>query len=86
MDAPAGTFVFVPPRVKRSAFAEEPGTTIVVLGGIPGKAYEPLGWEIWRPLHPLYQSGQWAEAADRGRELIDFDPIRDEAAFKELVG
>jgi tetratricopeptide (TPR) repeat protein len=135
--APAGTFVFVPPGVKRTAFAEEPGTTIVAFGGIPGKAYEPVGWEIWRPLHPLYQSGQWAEAADRGRELIeasrhpeplynlacceslagrtadaiehlnlaidrterygerlrslaavdtDFDPIRDEPAFKELVG
>ena len=85
------------------------------------------------PLHPLYESGQYAEAADRGRELIeahpeyagplynlacceslagrtddaiehlrlaidrkesfrslaaedsDFDPIRDEPAFKELV-
>ena len=52
VDAPAGTFVFVPPGVKRTAFAEEPGTTIVAVGGVPGKAYEPVGWEIWRPLHP----------------------------------
>ena len=85
------------------------------------------------PLHHLYESGQYAEAADRGRELIeahpeyagplynlacceslagrtedaikhlrlaiaqnepfrslaaedsDFDPIRDETAFEELV-
>ena len=36
-DAPAGTLVFVPARVNRTAFAEEPGTTIVAVGGTPGK-------------------------------------------------
>jgi hypothetical protein len=96
---------------------------------------------LWEPVHPLYVAGEYAEAADRGRELIeanrelidsspeyaeiyynvacceslagrtddaiehlrlaidhadqlrslaagdsDFDSIRDEAAFKELVG
>src|SRR5438552_3776555 len=134
VDAPAGTFVFARPGVKRTAFAEEPGTTIVALGGTPGKAYEPAGWEIWGPLNPLYQAGKYDEAADRGRELFeahpeyagvaynvacveslagrkedaiehlrraikgrdqfrelavgdsDFDPIREEPAFKELVG
>jgi hypothetical protein len=134
VDAPAGTFVFVRPGVKRTAFAEEPGTTIIALGGTPGKAYEPIGFEIWIPLGPLYEAGEYAEAADRGRELIkahleypllfynvacceslagrtadaiehlrlaieradrfrplaaedsDFDPVRDDPAFKELVG
>jgi tetratricopeptide (TPR) repeat protein len=134
VDAPAGTLVYVRPGVTRTAFAEEPGTTIVALGGTPGKAYELLGWEIWAPLRPLYEAGEYAEAADRGRALIeahpdyagllynvacceslagrtsdaiehlslavdragelralaaedsDFDPIRDEQAFKELVG
>jgi tetratricopeptide (TPR) repeat protein len=132
-DAPAGTFVFVRSGVKRTAFAEEPGTTIVAVGGIPGKAYDAAGWEIWAPLQPLYQAGEYAEAADRGRALLeaepqyagvlynvacceslagrpadaaehlrraielserfrsyakgdsDFDPIRDELAFKELI-
>jgi tetratricopeptide (TPR) repeat protein len=133
VDAPAGTFVFARPGVKRTAFAEEPGTTIIAVGGTPGKTYEPDGWEVWQPLRPLYEAGEYAEAADRGRELIeahpeyagvlynvacceslagrkadaiehlrlaidrserfrsfaaedsDFDPIRDEPAFKELV-
>ena len=133
IDAPAGTLVFAPPAVKRTAFAEEPGTTLLALGGTPGKAYEAHGGELWMPLHHLYESGQYAEAADRGRESIeahpeyagplynlacceslagrpadaikhlslaidrseqframaaedsDFDPIRGEAAFKELV-
>jgi hypothetical protein len=131
--APTGTFVFAPPGVKRTAFAEEPETTIIALGGTPGQAYEPDGWEIWAPLNPLYAAGEYAEAADRGRQLAeehpqyaglfynlacceslagrpgdavdhlglaidrserfrsyaqddsDFDPIRDEPAFKALL-
>jgi tetratricopeptide (TPR) repeat protein len=133
-DAPARTLVFVPSGVKRTAFAEEPGTTIIAVGGVPGKAYEPTGWELWAPLRPLYEAGEYAAAADRGRELVeahpqyaalwynlacceslagrgadavehlrqaidlseqfrsyakddsDFDPIRDEPAFTELIG
>jgi hypothetical protein len=132
--APAGTLVFARPGVKRTAVAEEPETTIIALGGTPGKAYEPHGWELWAPLRPLYETGKFAEAADRGRVLVeahpeyadlfynvaccesladrttdavdhlrraismserfrayakddsDFDPIRDEPAFKELIG
>ncbi len=134
VDAAAGTFVFVGPGVKRTAFAEEPQTTIIAIGGSPGRAYEPDGWEIWAPLNPLYEAGEYGEAADRGLELAeahpeypgllynvacceslagrkadaiehlrlaiersdrsralaagdsDFDAIRDDPAFKELVG
>jgi tetratricopeptide (TPR) repeat protein len=134
VDAPAGTLVFARPGVRRTAFAEEPGTTVLALGGTPGKAYEAEGWELWAPVGPLYEAGDYAAAADRGRELVedhpeyaglfynlacceslagrtadaidhlraaielsetfralakgdsDFDPVRDEAAFTELVG
>ena len=89
--------------------------------------------ELWEPVQPLYEAGEYAEAADRGRELLeahpdnsmllynvacaeslagrtadalehlaraverwdgaramasgdsDFDPIRDEPAFRELT-
>jgi tetratricopeptide (TPR) repeat protein len=74
VDAPAGTLVFARPGVKRTAFAEEPGTTVVALGGTPGKAYESDGWEIWAPLNSLYEAGEYAQAADRGRELIEAHP------------
>ena len=131
--APSGTLVYAPPGVKRTAFAEEPETTVIALGGTPGRPYEPSGWEIWAPVAPLYEAGEYAEAADRGRELVeahpqyagllynlacceslagrtgdavdhlgraidrsdrwrsyasedsDFDPIRDEPAFKQLI-
>jgi mannose-6-phosphate isomerase-like protein (cupin superfamily) len=134
VDAPEGTLVFARPGVKRTAFAEEAGTTILVVGGEADKPYEALGWEVWMPLNALYQEGDYATAADRGRELVeaypqyaiplynlacceslagrtddaighlrqaiersercrelakgdsDFDPIRDEPGFRELVG
>ena len=93
---------------------------------------DPAG-EAWAPVHPLYEAGRYAEAADRGRELLattphprlfynvacceslagrpadavehlgraidlwegcrelaredaDFDPLRGEPAFEELIG
>ncbi len=46
IDAPAGTFVFVrDPAAKRTAIAEEAGTTIVIVGGKPGEAFSPSPWE-----------------------------------------
>ena len=73
-DAPAGTFVFVEPGVKRTAFAEEAGTSILALGGMPREAYVASGFEVWAPITPLYQAGQYAEAADRGREVVGGAP------------
>jgi hypothetical protein len=74
VDAPAGTLVYVEQGVKRTAFAEEPGTTIIAVGGTPGEVYVPEGFEIWAPLGPLYQAGEYAEASDRGRQLIEANP------------
>jgi len=74
VDAPAGTFVFAKPSANRTAFAEEPGTTLVAIGAAQGKPYEPSGWEIWAPLRELYEAGDYAGVADRGRELIEGNP------------
>ena len=74
VDAPAGTFVFASPGVKRTAFAEEPETTIVAIGGTPGEVYEPSGFEVWSPLSRLYEGGEYAKAAEFGRELADAHP------------
>jgi len=74
VQAPAGTLVFVRPGVKRTAFAEEPNTTIIAIGGTPGRAYEPSGFEIWAPIAQLYNAGEYAAAADRGQELIEAHP------------
>jgi tetratricopeptide (TPR) repeat protein len=72
--APAGTFVFVPPSVKRTAFAEEPGTTILSVGGTPGKPYDPVGWELWSPLRHTYEAGDYDEAVAQLREVVTANP------------
>ena len=74
VDAPAGTLVFAEPGVKRTAFAEEVGTTVVVVGGKPGKVYEVLGFETWAPFQPLYDAGDYAGAADRARGVVEAHP------------
>ena len=74
LDAPAGTFVFPRQDVTRTAFAEEPGTTILAVGGTPGRAYKPTGWELWAPIGRLYQEGRYDEAADQAREVVAANP------------
>jgi tetratricopeptide (TPR) repeat protein len=74
-DAPTGTFINVPPGIKRTAFAREAGTTVLAIGGgAPGKPYEPGGWELFAPLMPLFASGDYEEGADRAQALIADDP------------
>jgi mannose-6-phosphate isomerase-like protein (cupin superfamily) len=90
LDAPTGTFVFVRPGTPRTVLAEEPGTTIVVVGAAPGSAYTPDGWEIWAPLRRLYEAGEYAEVADRGRDVIEAhpyaDPLYNLACCESLAG
>ena len=46
LDAPTGTIVFIrDPEVRRHARAEEPGTSVLAVGGPRNAAYEPSPWE-----------------------------------------
>lgn len=73
-DAPAGTLVFVPTGVKRTAYAEADGTTLLAIGAPVGRAYEVFGWELWSPFNQLYQDGKYAEAADAARPVAEQNP------------
>lgn len=74
-DAPVGTFIHVPPGIKRTAFAREAGTTVLAIGGGPaGQPYQATGWELFAPLFPLFESGDYEEGADRAQALIADDP------------
>jgi mannose-6-phosphate isomerase-like protein (cupin superfamily) len=44
-DAPAGALVLVTPPSHRVAHATAPGTTVLAVGAVPGKAFEVSGWE-----------------------------------------
>jgi tetratricopeptide (TPR) repeat protein len=65
VDAPPGTLVFVPPGTRRVAVATKDDTTVIVVEGTPGTGYKARGWELWAPLAPLYQAGEFAEVANR---------------------
>ncbi|HEX3802489.1 MAG TPA: hypothetical protein VHV75_06595 [Solirubrobacteraceae bacterium] len=74
-EAPAGTFVHVPVGVKRTAFGRDAGTTVLAIGAGPaGRPYQPNGWELFAPLFPLFESGNYEEGADRAQALIADDP------------
>lgn len=47
-DAPAGTLVFCERQATRKAVAVEPGTTVLAIGGFPGRAFEVSRWESSR--------------------------------------
>ena len=74
VDAPAGTLMFVRPGVMRTAFAEEPGTTILAVGATPGEPYEPDGWELFAPVALRYEAGNHDEAIAAGRAIVEANP------------
>jgi tetratricopeptide (TPR) repeat protein len=74
VDAPAGTLVFVSHETTRTAFAEEAGTAVLAVGSTRGEAYEASGWELWAPMHPLYEAGDYAGAVEQARELVEANP------------
>ena len=74
VDAPAGTFVFAPPGIPRRAYAEVAGTEILLIEGTPGKGYDARGWELWAPLAPMYDAGQYEEVADDLLAVVEAHP------------
>ncbi len=74
VDAPAGTLVFARPGVKRTAFAREPGTTILAIGAEAGQAYSPGGWELWAPAGRHYTAGDYEAAIEAVAPALDAHP------------
>jgi mannose-6-phosphate isomerase-like protein (cupin superfamily) len=65
-DAPAGTLVFVPPEVQRSAVAAEDGTIVFVVGGTVGEAFNPGGWDSFTLAVAYGEAGR----VDEGRGIM----------------
>jgi mannose-6-phosphate isomerase-like protein (cupin superfamily) len=90
VDAPEGTFVFVPPETHRTAFAEERETTVLAIGSNVGKPYEARGWEVWAEFHPAYEAGDYAGVIDRAREPLEASgyplPLYNLACCEALAG
>jgi quercetin dioxygenase-like cupin family protein len=62
VDAPAGTLVYLDdPAQRRSAVAEAPGTTVLAVGGVPGR-HDPSAWEYFFPALPHMRAGDYETA------------------------
>ena len=62
--APQGTLLVVPPGTRRGATATEDGTTVLVIGGVPGAAGPRTPFEYWYEAEPHYRSGDYARAVE----------------------
>jgi quercetin dioxygenase-like cupin family protein len=81
VDAPAGTLVYVEPGVKRAAVADEEGTTVLVVGGAPGIAYnQSPGYRVG-PMFEPYNNGDYAAAAEICRGVLADTPGEPLALF-----
>jgi tetratricopeptide (TPR) repeat protein len=76
MEAPAGSLVMVQPTAKRKATAKDDGTTILAIGGTPGKAYEPAPEEAAEAFK-AYNEGDYETAA--AKQLIVVQKRPDDA-------
>jgi hypothetical protein len=73
-DAPAGTLVFVPPELMRTAVATEDGTMIFVAGGTVGEAFEAGGWDSFAVAWSLRQAGRLEDGRTIMEQLIAEKP------------
>ena len=73
-EAPAGTLVFVPPEVFRTAGAAEDGTIVFVVGGSVGEPFDPAGWDSFALADTYRQSGRLDEGKAIMKRLIAEKP------------
>jgi hypothetical protein len=69
VDAPAGTLVFLDdPAQRRSAVARDAGTTVLAIGGVPGR-HEVSAWEYLFATLPYRDAGDYETA----RRMLEDD-------------
>jgi tetratricopeptide (TPR) repeat protein len=73
VEAPAGSLVHVQPTAKRKATANEEETTILVVGGTSGKAYEPSPEEAAEAF-AAYNAGDYETALAKQLVVIEKRP------------
>jgi hypothetical protein len=75
VDAPAGTYVFVPPESRRSAKGDG---TVIAVGATPGEAYQAFDWGDAWSFHSksmrAYGEERYADALDAVRAGLEQTP------------
>jgi mannose-6-phosphate isomerase-like protein (cupin superfamily) len=90
-DAPAGTLVFVPPEVHRTAVAEQDGTIVFAVGGTIGEAFNAGGWDSFAVAWTDLQAGRLEDGRAIMEQLIAEKPdywatSYNAACFESLAG
>jgi tetratricopeptide (TPR) repeat protein len=80
VEAPTGALVQVQPNAKRKATSREDGTTILVVGGTPGKAYEPAPEEAAEAF-AAYNAGDYELALAKQLVVVEKQPANTVAHF-----
>ena len=80
VDAPTGALLQVQPTAKRKATATEDGTTILVVGGTAGKAYEVPPEEAGEAF-AAYSAGDYEEALAKQLVVVEKQPENSVAHF-----
>lgn len=73
-EAPAGTLVFVPPEVFRTAVAAEDDTIVFVVGGTVGEAFDAGGWDSFALADTYRQAGRFDDGKAIMEQLIAEKP------------
>jgi tetratricopeptide (TPR) repeat protein len=73
MEAEAGSLVLVQPAANRKAVAKEDGTTILVIGGTPGEAYDPAPIEAGEAM-VAYGKGDYETAIAKQLIVVEKRP------------
>ena len=73
IEAPAGSLVHVQPTATRKATAKDDETTILVVGGTPGKAYEPYPEEAAEAF-AAYNAGDYETALAKQLVVVEKRP------------
>ena len=73
-EAPAGTLVFVPPGIFRTAVAADDDTIVFVVGGTVGEAFHSDGWDSFTVADAYRQAGRLDDARAIMEELIAHQP------------
>jgi tetratricopeptide (TPR) repeat protein len=69
-DAPTGTMLVIEPGTVRSATAQEPGTTVLVVGGRPGDGLPVSPFEYWYAAVPAQEAGDYDRAFEIAAEAL----------------
>jgi tetratricopeptide (TPR) repeat protein len=73
VEAEAGSLVLVQPAASRKAVAKQDGTTILVIGGTPGEAYDPAPIEAGEAM-AAYGKGDYDTAIAKQLIVVETRP------------